>query len=76
MTKSFKMKLKKDIKFVERPPKFRYLYPMDKAMRKQLEPLAKPYPRKLCDAGVSRSIPSVQDGGGGAVPTASLYNYA
>ena len=34
------------------------------------------YLGKNCDAGVIRSIPSVQDGGGGAVPTASLNNYA
>jgi|ETNvirnome_2_300_1030623.scaffolds.fasta_scaffold29606_2 hypothetical protein len=33
------------------------------------------YLGKNCDAGVIRSIPSVQDGGGGAEPTASLNNY-
>ena len=32
--------------------------------------------KKLCDAGVISSIPSVQGGGGGAEPTASLNNYA
>ena len=32
--------------------------------------------RKNCDAGVNSSTSSFQDGGGGAVPTASLNNYA
>jgi len=27
-------------------PKHRYLYPLDKEMRKQIEPLAKPYPKR------------------------------
>ena len=55
--------------------KYRYLYPLNKEMRKQIEPLAKPYPKKNCDSGVNRSTPSFQDGGGGADPTESLYNY-
>jgi len=32
--------------------------------------------KKKCDSGVNRSTPSFQDGGGGAEPTESLYNYA
>ncbi len=28
------------------PPKHRYLYPLDKAMRRQIEPLAQPYPKR------------------------------
>ena len=32
--------------------KFRYLYPLVKKMRKQIELLSKPYPKKLCDAVV------------------------
>lgn len=31
---------------VELEPKHKYLYPLDKAMRKQIEPLAKPYPKR------------------------------
>jgi len=58
------------------PEKYKYLYPLDKEMRKQIEPLTKPYPKKNCDSGVNRSTPSFQDGGGGAEPTESLYNYA
>lgn len=41
--------------------KFRYLYPLDKAMRRQIEPLAKPYPKR---AGVgemeSRKVSSLE----------------
>ena len=29
------------------PNKHKYLYPLDRAMRRQIEPLAKPYPKKL-----------------------------
>jgi len=53
--------------------KFRYLYPLTKQMRKQIESLAKPYPKKLCDVGVNRSTTSFQDVGGGAIPTTSLH---
>lgn len=28
------------------PPKYRYLYPLDDAMRKQIEPLRQPYPKR------------------------------
>jgi len=66
----------KNIKKRKIKNKFKYLYPLNKEMRKQIEPLAKPYPKKNCDAGVISSIPSVQGGGGGAEPTASLKNYA
>ncbi len=53
--------------------KFRYLYPLDKEMRRQIKPLSKPYPKKLCDVGVKRSTTSFQDVGGGAIPTTSLH---
>ncbi len=28
------------------PPKYRYLYPLDDAMRRQIEPLRRPYPKR------------------------------
>jgi len=52
--------------------KHRYLYPLDKEIREQIKPLAKPYPKKICDSGVMRSTASFQDVGGGAIPTESL----
>jgi len=34
---------------VSMPPKLKYLYPLDKAMRRQIAPLAQPYPRRTAD---------------------------
>ena len=55
--------------------KYRYLYPLNKNIRKQILKLSKPYPKNNCDASVIRSTPVNHIGSGGAVPTASLNNY-
>ena len=55
--------------------KHKYVYPLDHEMWEQIRPLSKPYPKKNCDAGVISSTSSFQDGGDGAEPIASLYNY-
>lgn len=47
----------------------RYLYPLDKEIRKQIQPLAKPYPRP---ASIDSDAESHQDSQGGASPTAGL----
>lgn len=47
---------------VEKPGKHRYLMPLDDAMRKQIEPLAKPYPKREKQA--MASIPEAQRQGG------------
>lgn len=52
--------------------KIKYLYPLDKEIRIQVQKLSKPYLKNICDASVNRSTLSFQDKGGGAVPTASL----
>lgn len=52
------------------PPKHRYLYPLDAAMRAQIEPLCKPYPKRATSIVVD--APTVQVGEGGAVPTVAL----
>lgn len=52
------------------PPKHKYLYPLDKAMREQIAPLAKPYPKRA--ASIDSDAPGVQPGEGGAEPTAAL----
>lgn len=53
--------------------KHRYLMPLDAEMRKQIEPLAKPYPKRAssADSGTSDN----QSQGGGAIPTDALQNY-
>ncbi len=49
--------------------KHRYLYPLDRAMRKQIAPLAKPYPkREPCGQGVEGDASGVQSEGAGSIP--------
>jgi hypothetical protein len=55
------------------PGKYRYLMPLDDDMRKQIELLKKPYPKKICVESVESDTPSFQDGKGGAVPTSTLF---
>jgi hypothetical protein len=43
---------------VDGSPKHKYLYPLDRAMRKQIEPLRKPYPkRETCGPSVEGDTP-------------------
>lgn len=43
------------------PQKYRYLYPLDRAMRKQIAPLAKPYPKRVsCGQSVEGDTSSDQ----------------
>ncbi len=49
--------------------KHRYLYPLDRKMRKQIEPLRKPYPkREPCGQGVEGDASGVQSEGAGSIP--------
>jgi hypothetical protein len=50
--------------------KHRYLMPLDDAMRAQIAPLAKPYPKRARSA--DSGTPVNQTGGGGATPTLAL----
>lgn len=50
--------------------KHSYLYPLDDAMRQQIAPLAKPYPKRA--ASIAADAPGVQPGEGGSTPTAAL----
>lgn len=54
------------------PGKHRYLMPLDDAMRKQIEPLRKPYPKRPCVRSVDSDTPADQAGEGGATPTRTL----
>ena len=51
-------------------PKYKYLFPLDDAMRKQIEPLRKPYPKR--DTGETDNAPQTNAETGGASPTVSL----
>ena len=50
--------------------KYRYLFPLDDAMRKQIEPLRKPYPKR--ERGETDNAPETNRETGGASPTRSL----
>ena len=55
-------------------PKYKYLYPLDDAMRKQIAPLAKPYPkRETCGTGETDNAAQSNAQTGGASPTVPLY---
>jgi len=52
------------------PGKYRYLMPLDADMRRQIEPLRKPYPKRA--GSVDSGTPGDQPGRGGAIPTSAL----
>ena len=52
--------------------KHRYLMPLDKEMRKQVEKLSKPYPKKTCPIGVTGNTVDSQSADGGSNPTVGL----
>ena len=54
--------------------KHRYLMPLDKEMRKQIEPLRKPYPKKqdTCAGSEAVSHQPFQAEDGGSIPTSAL----
>jgi len=55
------------------PGKHRYLLPLDPAMRAQIAPLAKPYPKRASSPGAGNGSPVGTPGGeGGAKPTPAL----
>ena len=60
----------KNISNVYTKGKHKYLYPFDKLMRKQIEPLRKPYPKRPVSEKVSRT--ANQPGIGGSIPTTGL----
>jgi len=52
------------------PGKYKYLYPLNNEIRKQIKPLQKPYPKRA----VSKDAvaPEVHSGEGGSIPTTAL----
>lgn len=62
-----------NIRRVQGSSKHRYLMPLDDEMRKRIEPLRKPYPKKTRATGVVSDTPGVQPGEGGATPTVALH---
>jgi hypothetical protein len=52
------------------PGKYKYIYPLDAAMRAQIEPLRKPYPKRVKHPS---DAPVVQAGEDGAAPIDALH---
>jgi len=62
-----------DFKVIPGSVKHRYLMPLDDAMRKQIAPLAKPYPKRVTrGTGETDSAPQTNQETGGASPTVPL----
>jgi hypothetical protein len=57
---------------VESSPKYKYLFPLDDAMRKQIEPLRKPYPKR--DTGETDNAAGSNQQTEGASPIVSLLD--
>jgi len=53
--------------------KYKYLMPLDAAMRAQILPLAKPYPKRTRAGGDTLDTPANHAGEGGAIPTPALH---
>lgn len=58
------------------PPKHRYLYPLDDAMRAQIAPLAKPYPKRPRAGSIGGDALPFHGGEGGSTPTPALHEAA
>lgn len=56
-------------KIIKTTPKYRYLMPLDEAMRKQIECLRKPYPKKTSGGSVTVAQTAIQPERGGSIPT-------
>lgn len=56
--------------------KYRYLYPLDDAMRDQIAPLAKPYPKRLRAGSIGSDATTFHGDEGGATPTPALHDTA
>lgn len=67
-----KMRIPARAKMAVSPPKHRYLYPLDAEMKKQIEPLRKPYPKRA--VSIASDAPADHAGEGGANPTTALHN--
>lgn len=52
--------------------KHKYVCPLDAAMKAQIEPLRKPYPKRVCAESIAVDAPGVQPGEDGATPISAL----
>jgi len=60
-----------NIEYILKQGKHRYVMPLDDDMRRQVELLRKPYPKRV--TSTDSGVPDNQSGGGGASPTVTLF---
>jgi hypothetical protein len=60
-----------DVLWATGRPKYKYLFPLDEAMRKQIEPLRKPYPKRATSK--ENVVSAIHAEEGGANPTVALH---
>lgn len=65
-----KQPIPRGAKWSQSTAKHRYLMPLDDEIRKRIEPLRKPYPKRV--RSEDSGTPGYQPGGGGAIPTRTL----
>jgi hypothetical protein len=63
---------KNKLAWINKPGKHRYLMPLDEEMRRQIEPLRKPYPKRA--GSIVADVPEFHSGEGGAEPTPALHS--
>jgi hypothetical protein len=71
-TRQALMQMDPNYKIIMGTSKYRYLYPLDAAMRAQIAPLAKPYPKR--GPGEIDNAPGTNPETGGASPTGPLLS--
>ena len=70
-TKEAAALMDENFEIVQGSSKYRYLYPLDRAMRKQIAPLAQPYPKRdPCGQSVEGDTSNDQLEGAGSIPAA------
>lgn len=62
--------------YVNAVTKHKYVYPLDDAMRAQIAPLAKPYPKRPCAGTIGSDGTGFHPEQGGATPTSALHRSA
>lgn len=60
------------MKSVDVEPKYKYLYPLDEAMKRKIEPLRKPYPKRAGSSSVEHHVSNGEVGG--SIPTPALQS--
>ena len=70
--KETKVWKKSECKVIKSQGKHKYLMPLDNDMKKEVELLRKPYPKKTCAGSETVTRQPIQAGEGGSIPTPAL----